>query len=56
MQKNLLLERMKSKLAKLKGYVGMWYPPKDRKKDRIHQLRAYLKREINNLIEDSYDE
>ena len=56
MQKNLLLERMKSNLTKLKGYVGMWYPPKDRKKDRIHQLRAYLKREINNLIEDANNE
>jgi len=56
MQKNLLLERMKSKLAKLKGYVGMWYPPKDEKKDRKHQLRTYLKREINNLIEDTNNE
>lgn len=47
---------MKSKLTKLKRYVSMWYPPKDGKKDMIHQLRAYLKRETNNLIEDEYDE
>lgn len=47
---------MKSKLTKLKRYVGMWYSPKDGKKDTIHQLRAYLKRETNNLIEDAYDE
>ena len=47
---------MKSKLTKLKSYLGMWYPPKDTKKDRVHQLRACLKREAHKLLKDLYDE
>lgn len=61
MQKNSLLERMKSKLTKLLRRIDIWYGVKSAKKDKVHQLRVYLKRQVNNLMggtnmnNDNYD-
>ena len=53
MQKNLLLEKMKSKLTKLFRRIDTWYGVKSAKKDKVHQLRAYLKRETRDLVEEA---